>query len=69
MPIYEYQCQKCEKTFEIYQRISETNKDIKCPVCRAEKPVRKISAFNSGGLGGYNSAHSSCSSGGHSGFG
>lgn len=62
MPIYEYQCNKCGKTFEIYQRIT-ANEDIKCPACGAEKPTRKISAFSSGS----SNQSSYCSSGGGNG--
>ena len=36
MPIYEYECKKCGKIFEVYQRLSEKGEDIKCPVCGAE---------------------------------
>ena len=71
MPIYEYECKKCGKTFEIYQRITETSKDVKCPVCGEPDPQRKISAFSScgtSGSGGYTGG--GCSSSGHSsGFG
>jgi putative FmdB family regulatory protein len=86
MPIYEYECKKCGKAFEVYQRISAsinnfsfqknitgstTNEDIKCPVCGAEKPTRKISAFNSSGssYNGSSYGSSSCSGEGRSGFG
>ncbi len=32
MPIYEYQCSMCEKTFEIFQKITEDPLK-KCPDC------------------------------------
>jgi len=73
MPIYEYECKKCGKVFEIYQRLSEKSDDIKCPVCGAEKPVKRVSSFSSGGGGyasGYGSSTSGSCGGGHSsGFG
>ena len=74
MPIHEYECKKCGKTFEVYQRITETSKDVKCPICGAADIQRKISAFSSYGTSsssGYSGAGGgSCSSGGHSsGFG
>ena len=73
MPIHEYECKKCGITFEVYQRITETAKDVKCPACGAEDPERKISAFSSCGTSSSSSGYAgggSCSSGGHSsGFG
>ena len=72
MPIYEYQCQKCGKVFEIYQRLSEKGEDIKCPVCGAEKPVKRVSSFSSYGNSGSPvscNSSGSCGGGHSSGFG
>jgi putative FmdB family regulatory protein len=74
MPIYEYECKKCGKIFEVYQRLSEKGNDIKCPVCGAEKPVKRVSSFSSCGSGGYSpgfgsSGSGSCGGGHGSGFG
>ncbi len=75
MPIYEYECKKCGKIFEIYQRLSEKGEDIKCPVCGAEKPIKRVSSFSSCGGDGYasnygSSGSGSCGGGGYSsGFG
>ncbi len=44
MPIYEYQCNHCDKVFEIFHKIDEDCK-VTCPKCL--KPARKlISATN-----------------------
>jgi putative FmdB family regulatory protein len=44
MPTYEYRCDKCNKTFEVFQKITE--KPIKkCPTCSS--PVRRL--IGSGG--------------------
>ncbi len=41
MPTYDYQCQSCDHTFELYQSI--TAKPLrKCPSCDARKLVRLI---------------------------
>ncbi|MHB1546067.1 MAG: FmdB family zinc ribbon protein [bacterium] len=75
MPIYEYECKKCGKIFEVYQRLSEKGEDIKCPVCGAEKPVKRVSSFSSCGGGSYASGYGSsvgsgsCGGGHSSGFG
>ena len=73
MPIYEYECKKCGKIFEVYQRLSDKAEDIKCPICGAEKPAKRVSSISSCGSGyssGYGSSSGSCGSGGYSsGFG
>ena len=44
MPIYEYQCNHCNKVFEIFHKIEEDCK-VTCPKCL--KPAKKlISATN-----------------------
>lgn len=44
MPVYEYECSKCEKVFEVQQRISDD--PIKtCPECQGE--VRKLMSMSS----------------------
>jgi putative FmdB family regulatory protein len=48
MPIYEYECPKCGKRFELRRSISDDDGNIKCPNCGAEKPQRVISVFMTG---------------------
>lgn len=51
MPIYEYICKKCKKTFEIFQKITEKQK-TKCPKCRGRlKKLISQSAFHLKGTG------------------
>ncbi len=60
MPIYEYQCQKCDHEFEREQRI--TADPIKtCPKCRARRVKKLISqtSFVLKGGGWYNDLYSS----------
>jgi len=54
MPIYEYQCAACEKTFEEWQKISEPPVK-KCPGCGSKKVSRLISqtSFQLKGSGWY----------------
>ena len=43
MPTYEYECASCNKTFELFQSITE--KPIRrCPTCRSGKVRRLIGA-------------------------
>ncbi|MBW2659030.1 MAG: zinc ribbon domain-containing protein [Deltaproteobacteria bacterium] len=67
MPVYEYECDKCEKVFEVQQRISDAPLE-KCPECEA--PVRKLMSMSSfqlkGGLKGggwYSDGYSSTKNG------
>jgi len=47
MPIYEYQCRKCEKIFERFQRMGEGGESLVCPYCGEERPEKMISSFSS----------------------
>lgn len=60
MPIYEYQCEKCQHEFEREQRI--TADPIKtCPMCKARRIKKLISqtSFVLKGGGWYNDLYSS----------
>jgi len=54
MPIYEYQCQKCEHVLEALQKIAEEPLRF-CPECGAEELKRLLSAprFRLKGSGWY----------------
>jgi putative FmdB family regulatory protein len=46
MPMYEYECKKCEHTFEELQRM--TDKPLKeCPECGAKKGLVKLLSSSS----------------------
>jgi len=48
MPIYEFLCHKCEKSFELTYSLAEyerEKKKIKCPKCESTSVVRQISAW------------------------
>lgn len=47
MPIYEYRCGKCEKTFEATQSVHARVEDTECPFCHAKEANRLISSFAS----------------------
>lgn len=63
MPTYEYQCKKCKKHFELFQKISDPPAE-KCPECQG-KVERLISpaAFTLKGGGWYKDGYSSSGSG------
>jgi len=60
MPIYEYLCDKCEREFEVEQRIIE-DPIRSCPHCRSRKVRRLISqtSFVLKGSGWYSDLYSS----------
>lgn len=44
MPIYEYRCSECSKTFDILHRTTRIS-ETKCPSCGSERVARLVSAF------------------------
>lgn len=61
MPIYEYQCKKCENEFE--KLVFNSSDKISCPKCKSVKVTRVMSAFAFSAGGKFKStATSSCGS-------
>jgi putative FmdB family regulatory protein len=58
MPIYEYNCAKCNNTFAILQRVGTTEKETECPGCGSKDVKKNISAFSFSGGGCFPSSHS-----------
>jgi putative FmdB family regulatory protein len=60
MPIYEYECERCEEEFEVEQRITDAPLK-RCPSCRSPKVKRLISqtSFVLKGSGWYSDLYSS----------
>ena len=51
MPLYEYRCKACGRTFEQLRRMSEADRGVECPECRSEEVQRMLSTFATGGCG------------------
>jgi len=49
MPMYEYRCRVCGKTFELLRRMSDSDRDLLCPACRSEQVERLLSTFATSG--------------------
>ncbi len=49
MPLYEYQCEKCQKVHEVIQKFSDAPLGA-CPECQS--PVKKLMSMNSFALQG-----------------
>lgn len=58
MPIYEYRCAKCTKTFEVFQKMSDAP-PAKCELCGSKKVSRLVSqtTFQLKGDGWYASGY------------
>ncbi|PKN17278.1 MAG: FmdB family transcriptional regulator [Deltaproteobacteria bacterium HGW-Deltaproteobacteria-6] len=62
MPIYEYQCDKCKKQFEVVTlSLSEKPKAV-CPKCKSKKTSKIISRVGKGKYGALRSGGSVSSS-------
>jgi putative FmdB family regulatory protein len=51
MPLYEYECRKCGKVFELLRRMSDADRDLECPACHSKQVERQLSTFSAGGCG------------------
>jgi len=40
MPLYPFHCKKCDKTFEVFLRPSETHQGMTCPDCQGNEVER-----------------------------
>lgn len=61
MPLYEYRCDACGRTFEELRSSSEADAAIECPSCESRKTARRLSTFASGtGSSGSAKGGSSC---------
>lgn len=42
MPLYEFSCRDCKKSFEAARTIEDRNKPPECPRCKSAKNVERI---------------------------
>lgn len=61
MPIFDYQCGDCGKTYDVYHKVREVFEDIICPTCGSKKYKKLISAPSVAISSGSRSNNSSCS--------
>ena len=55
MPLYDYVCYTCGNSFEKLRRMSDDDRDVRCPECGSENIERMLSTFSTGGCGPGNS--------------
>jgi putative FmdB family regulatory protein len=70
MPIYDYKCNDCGRTYDVFHKVREVADDVICPSCESRNHTRLLSAPNvsvgggsSSSFGDY-SAAPSCETGG-----
>ena len=56
MPIYEYTCKECSRTFARLQKIGADSIGITCPTCRSDNVERQVSTFTGGAAGAVGSS-------------
>jgi putative FmdB family regulatory protein len=44
MPIYDYRCDACTKTYDVYHKVREVIEDVMCPHCGSSHHTRLLSA-------------------------
>ena len=69
MPLFEFTCTDCGKSFEELVRSASAVSEVTCPACQSQQVRKKVSTFASKVSGGGSfslgsSAASSCSTGG-----
>lgn len=63
MPVYEYQCERCGRAFELFVRSAGGRNEPECPHCGSTEVKKAISLFGVGGTGGRSDASASCGPG------
>jgi putative FmdB family regulatory protein len=49
MPLYEYRCEQCGKSFEMLRRMQDADRELQCPDCKSQEVERLLSTFTAGG--------------------
>jgi len=60
MPIYEYQCLDCRRSFEMIRPIKDADSAAECDECHSKNVKRLISLFNAASEGRSISGGNSC---------
>ena len=46
MPIYDYKCNDCGNTYDVFHKVREVIDDVVCPSCESKNHTRLLSAPN-----------------------
>ena len=68
MPVYDYRCTECNKTYDVYHKGREVAEDVVCPSCGSLSHKKLMSvpmvSMGSPSSGGDSSSAPSCETGG-----
>ena len=68
MPVYDYRCTECNKTYDVYHKGREVSEDIVCPSCGSLHHKKLMSvpmvSMSSPSSSRYDAPGSSCETGG-----
>lgn len=66
MPVYDYRCNECGSTYDVFHKVREIEEDVVCPSCNSARHTRLLSAPNvsTKSVGADVSSAPSCESGG-----
>lgn len=45
MPVYDYRCKDCHKTFELVLTLTEHERDVCCPACGSRNVEQELTEF------------------------
>ena len=51
MPFYEYRCEDCKKTFDLFVRSLSSKYQVECPECGGKNCRKSISLFGTASAG------------------
>ncbi|RPI04451.1 MAG: zinc ribbon domain-containing protein [Ignavibacteriae bacterium] len=67
MPVYDYRCEECHSTYDVFHKGREIQEDVVCPSCGSTNHKKLMSvpvvSMGSGSLSSKKSNASSCDSG------
>lgn len=63
MPVYEYTCENCGRTFDLFVRSATRRSEPRCPDCESTNVKKAVSLFGIAGGGGRSEASASCGPG------
>lgn len=64
MPIFEYECKKCNNKFEVLHKSTANLEEVICPKCQSKENKKLFSSFSASVKGNFTKSYgSSCESG------
>jgi putative FmdB family regulatory protein len=66
MPVFDYTCSACGKTYDVYHKVREVVEDVVCPQCGSQehKKLFSAAAVSMGGTSSDSHARPPCETGG-----